>query len=359
MPNPAPPRHRSAPPRPWLAGRASLALVAACIALVAPLIAATPARAQDEPVPLLRPEEGQSWRMYRAAFGRYPDRAGQAWWSRALVARHLDVRTLAAAFAASEEFRARYGAAPSDGQLVVALYRNVLDRAPDPAGRAYWLAQLAAGLARPDLLALFAESPENVARTGTGLAPLPPFAVEVLPVTAAELGPSWRPGCPVDPALLVRLRAVHLGYDGRARVGELVVHRDAAGPVAEVLGRLYEARFPIRSMIPVSAFGGSDDASMAADNSSAFNCRPLTGGSRWSEHAYGLAVDLNPLVNPYRRGDTVLPPAGAAWVDRTRYHPGMVYAGDVVTRAFAAVGWTWGGTWTSSSDWQHVSSTGR
>ena len=123
---------------------------------------------------------------------------------------------------------------------------------------------------------------------------------------------------------------------------------------------LYRARFPIRRMTPVAAYGGSDDRSMAADNTSGFNCRYAVapGPKRWSVHAYGEAIDVNTVENPYLEGGRVLPPAGAAFRDRSRVRPGMAVAGGVLVRAFASVGWLWGGRWTGSPDWQHFSKTG-
>jgi hypothetical protein len=99
----------------------------------------------------------------------------------------------------------------------------------------------------------------------------------------------------------------------------------------------------------VEKFGGSDEASMAADNTSAFNCRRIAGTSRWSEHAYGRAIDINPVENPHV----------TAAIDRSQLRPGMIVADDVVVKAFAAIGWSWGGTWRSSKDYQHFSATGR
>ena len=112
-------------------------------------------------------------------------------------------------------------------------------------------------------------------------------------------------------------------------------------------------------MVLVDRYGASDDRSMAADNTSAFNCRRVEGSTAWSEHSYGRAIDVNPLENPYisRRG--VLPPAGRAFLDRSLRRRGMIHAGDAVVRAFASVGWGWGGAWTSPRDYQHFSATGR
>ena len=116
-----------------------------------------------------------------------------------------------------------------------------------------------------------------------------------------------------------------------------------------MLRRLYAARFPIRRMVPVDAYGGSDFRSIEADNTSAFNCRPVEGTSRWSEHAYGRAIDLNPIENPYVYADgTTSHRASRPYLRRAPYRPGMAVEGGVVVRAFAAVGWAWGGRWSGS-----------
>jgi hypothetical protein len=189
---------------------------------------------------------------------------------------------------------------------------------------------------------------------------LPPFHAAVAPVSAAELGRSWRPGCPVGPAQLRRVYVSYVGFDGRAHRGELVVNRAVVRDVESVFRRLYAARFPIHRMRPVSAYAGSDDRSMAADNTSAFNCRYAVapGPKQWSVHAYGEAIDVNTVENPYLEGGRVLPAAGRAYLDRSHYRPGMAVAGGVLVRAFASVGWLWGGRWTASPDWQHFSLTG-
>lgn len=127
-----------------------------------------------------------------------------------------------------------------------------------------------------------------------------------------------------------------------------------------VFRRLFDERFPIESMRLVDEFGGDDDRSMSANNTSAFNCRPATGSTRWSEHAYGRAVDINPVQNPYvTRSGAVLPPAGDAHTRRDPATPGLITDGSVVVSAFADIGWTWGGHWSSGKDYQHFSATGR
>jgi hypothetical protein len=186
----------------------------------------------------------------------------------------------------------------------------------------------------------------------------PPFVATVAPVTARQLPYSWRPGCPVAPAQLRLLRLSYWGFDGKPHVGRLVVNADVTRAVTDVFGRLYRARFLIRRMRPIDAYRGSDDVSIAADNTAAFNCRyaVTTGPKSWSAHAYGRAIDVNPVENPYLVGGRVLPPRGAQFLARSPPRPGM--AEGTLVDAFAAVGWGWGGRW-SSPDYQHFSANGR
>ena len=179
------------------------------------------------------------------------------------------------------------------------------------------------------------------------VAPAPPHMV------------TWHRGCPVPVSQLRLVTVTYWGFDARAHTGRLVLNRDAVSPAIRALHSLYDARFPIRRMVLVDRYGGSDDRSMAADNTSAFNCRPVEHSTAWSEHAYGRAIDINPLENPYVRGAQVLPPAGRAFVNRFRRSPGMIHAGDAAVRAFARVGWAWGGYWRSLKDYQHFSANGR
>jgi hypothetical protein len=171
---------------------------------------------------------------------------------------------------------------------------------------------------------------------------------------------SWRRGCPVGPVELRLLRVDHWGLDGRVHRGELIVHRDHARRILVVLEKLFKARYPIQRLRLVDAYRADDDRSMAANNTSGFNCRRVSGSSRWSEHAFGRAIDLNPLRNPYvTPGGRVSPPAGRPYANRARRAAGMIHGGDAVVRAFAAAGWRWGGHWSGSRDYQHFSSTGR
>ena len=186
-------------------------------------------------------------------------------------------------------------------------------------------------------------------------APAPPVG-SIEPVTADDLRHSYRAGCPVGRARLRTVRVSYWGFDGKPRLGRIVVASRVAADVLAVFRILWSERFPLRRLQPVSAYRGSDDASMAADNTSGFNCRFVGGTSRWSVHAYGEAIDVNPVENPYVQGSHVSPPAGRSYLDRTRYRKGMAVRGGVLVRAFASVGWKWGA---SFGDYQHFSTTGR
>jgi hypothetical protein len=192
------------------------------------------------------------------------------------------------------------------------------------------------------------------------LAVAPPFQHTVSRVTRAELPYSWHAGCPVAPAQLRRVRVTHWGFDGRVHSGRVIVNRTAVTDVVTVFRRLYSARFPIRRMRPIDAYRANDERSLAADNTAAFNCRNVIGpGSRrWSVHAYGLAIDVNPIENPYLERGRVHPRAGRAYLNRSNVRPGMAVRGGLLVHAFAAVGWGWGGRWTGSPDYQHFSATG-
>jgi hypothetical protein len=172
-------------------------------------------------------------------------------------------------------------------------------------------------------------------------------------------GVSWRRGCPVGLRDLRLLTLSYWGFDGRLRTGGLVVHRDAARELVEVFRDLYAARFPIRRMVPIDAYGGSDFRSIEADNTSAFNCRYVDGTTRWSNHAYGTAIDVNPIENPYVSGGRTAHAASRPYVSRTPRRRGMAFEGGALVRAFDRIGWGWGGRWSSAKDYQHFSASGR
>lgn len=172
-------------------------------------------------------------------------------------------------------------------------------------------------------------------------------------------GSSWRPGCPVGLGKLRLLELTYWGFDGEVHRGRLVVHRAEAEGVLGAMKRLFRLRYPIRRMELIDRYGADDHRSMNADNTSAFNCRFVAGTSRWSLHAYGRAIDINPIENPYVSGSHVSPPAGAPYADRSRRAKGMIHAGDEVVEAFAKrAGWSWGGAWSGPRDYQHFSSSG-
>ena len=197
----------------------------------------------------------------------------------------------------------------------------------------------------------------------TASSPLPPFRAVVRalsPQERADMTPRvWRRGCPVALSQLRHVSLPFVGFGGRARRGALVVNASAAQDVVAAFRELYRARFPIRRMKPIQAYGGDDFRSIEADNTSAFNCRPATGSSSWSNHAYGLAIDLNPLENPYVSGGRTSHRGSVPYLDRSPYRAGMIVEGGVVTRAFDARRWGWGGRWSDPTDYQHLSVNGR
>ena len=167
------------------------------------------------------------------------------------------------------------------------------------------------------------------------------------------------PGCPVGFNRLRLLKLSVWGFDGRVHRGRLVVNEDAARPMLTAMRHLFALHFPIRRMRLVDAYGADDHRSMEADNTSAFNCRVVNGTDRWSEHAYGRAIDVNPVENPYADDDGyVSPPQGAPFADRSRRVAGLIHNGGPVVAAFAAVGWDWGGHWSWPKDYQHFSASG-
>ena len=179
-------------------------------------------------------------------------------------------------------------------------------------------------------------------------------------VRARMTGSSWHPGCPVGLDRLRLIRLTYWGFDRAAHRGRLVVGARWAQPVARVFGKLYDARFPIRRMLLVDRYGADDTRSMRADNTSAFNCRYRDGVCcTWSEHAYGRAIDVNPVENPYLGPWGVSPDNGAAFVDRSPIRRGMLARHDRAWWAFHAIGWSWGGQWGWPVDYQHFSATNR
>ncbi len=189
---------------------------------------------------------------------------------------------------------------------------------------------------------------------------MPPFVAKASAVTAQNLRFTWRAGCPIGPAALRLLRLSYVGFDHRSHLGSIVVNRAVSVQVTKVFKILYAKHFPIHSMVPEEAFRGSDPVSMVADNSSGFNCRYAvsSGQPTWSVHAYGEAIDINPVENPYFEGGKFQPASGIKYRNRNAHQPGMAVPNGVLISAFASIGWYWGGRWTQTPDYQHFSLTG-
>jgi hypothetical protein len=179
---------------------------------------------------------------------------------------------------------------------------------------------------------------------------------------AKLVGRDWHPGCPVGIDELRRVQVDYWNLHGDVRSGPLIVHETVADDVLWVFGRLFDARFPIHRIALPPAYRPPlpEDRLSTRDLTAAFNCRPATGNpGSVSEHSYGWAIDINPLLNPYVRSDgSVLRRAVRRFVDRSRHVPGMIHTGDVVVRSFARIGWEWGGDWVTLKDYMHFSLSG-
>ena len=181
-------------------------------------------------------------------------------------------------------------------------------------------------------------------------------------ITQRIVGRSWHRGCPVPLHELRYLRIRYLGFDARTHQGEMIVHQDVADEVVRIFDRLYAQGYPIRQMRLISDFGGSDWQSIEADNTSAFNCRKATGSKKWSKHAYGKAIDINPIENPYiSRSGHISHKASQPY--RKRKHQrrsspenrALILPHDRIVHLFKMYGWKWGGDWHSVKDYQHFS----
>jgi D-alanyl-D-alanine carboxypeptidase-like protein len=204
-----------------------------------------------------------------------------------------------------------------------------------------------------------AASPPPVVDTSPSAAPPPVTTTTpvptIQPVSAADLGPSWHPGCPIDPQQLRRVEVNYIGFDGQTHRGDLIVHQDLAPEVVAIFEQLLQMRYPIEKIRTVDNYPGADDElSMEDNNTSAYNCRDIPCTGRWALHAFGRAIDLNPLINPYIDGTGAFQPKNAApYLDRNRTDPGILHAGDAVVRVFTDRGWRWGGYWRTPIDYQH------
>ncbi|MCP3974440.1 MAG: M15 family metallopeptidase [bacterium] len=185
------------------------------------------------------------------------------------------------------------------------------------------------------------------------------FTATINPVPNSVIARStWTEECPVDRAELSYLNVAHFGFDGEFHTGELIVNAAVAEDIVGVFATLHAARFPIEQMRVTTQDDLDAPPTGDGNGSGAFGCRSAVGTGNWSQHAFGLAIDINPFHNPYIKGELVIPELASAYLDRDRVLPGMVFAGDVVFDAFAAIGWSWGGDWNTLKDWMHFSQNG-
>ena len=198
----------------------------------------------------------------------------------------------------------------------------------------------------------------SAAASSSASAPPAPAGATVEPVSADELGTTWRPGCPVEPGQLRRVDVDYLGFDGQTHRGELIVHEDLVPDVIAIFEQLLRLGYPVDKIRTVDHYQDADDElSMEDNNTSAFNCRRIPGTNEWSPHAYGRAIDINTLLNPCLYASGYFEPQNAAaYLDRSRTDPGLIHDGDPAERAFTDRGWHWGGDW-KTPDYQHFEKT--
>ncbi len=196
-----------------------------------------------------------------------------------------------------------------------------------------------------------------------GPACMPKFRGTVLPINTAlaviMTGRSYHEGCPVPLADLRVITFSHFSFDGLIYDGQVVVSAKVADEILNIFRELYEMRFPLEKARLIDYYAASDSLSMADNNTSAFNCRRVTGGKGWSEHTFGAAIDINPLQNPYVTASRYEPLASEKFLNRKKRQKGMILPGDPVVKVFAKYGWKWGGNWKNIKDYQHFSKSGR
>ena len=170
---------------------------------------------------------------------------------------------------------------------------------------------------------------------------------------------TWNSGCPVRPNQLDWIRLTYVGFDGKRHSGELLAHEDVSADLVRVFRALWKARFPIEEMRITKASELDLKPTGDGNNTGAFVCRRATSGGSFSEHAYGLAIDVNPFQNPYRKGEVVIPELASSYLNRQNKRPGMHVEGGPVVSAFDSIGWQWGGRYRNLKDLHHFSRSGR
>jgi hypothetical protein len=227
-----------------------------------------------------------------------------------------------------------------------------------------WLGTRALSVGSDGFAAAQDTPPELRNRSIVTVDDLPPpadggFHSAVRAVPASVLARStWTRSCPVTATELRYVTVSFRGFDGLAHTGELLVNARAADTLVTVFRKLFAAGYPIERMRVTSAAELGAPPTGDGNTTAAFACRPVRGRKAWSQHAYGLAVDVNPFQNPYHRGDVVLPELATSYLSRTRVRAGMIRPGGPVVRAFASVGWRWGGDYRSLKDFMHFSASG-
>ena len=170
-------------------------------------------------------------------------------------------------------------------------------------------------------------------------------------------GISFGRGCTTPRKELRLLHILHRNFAGQAQVGEMICNKAAADDLLAIFRELYDAGYPIEKVFLIDEYGGNDERSMSDNNTSCFNFRNKPGMTQLSQHALGLAVDINPLYNPYVKGAHIEPASAARYADRSRACKYYIKQGDICHQAFTRRGWRWGGSWRSSQDYQHFEKT--
>lgn len=192
--------------------------------------------------------------------------------------------------------------------------------------------------------------------------PPPPddqFVATIGPVPDDVIARStWTEECPVTRDELSYINVSHYGFDGEFHTGEMIINARFAEDIVGIFEQLHTARFPIEQLKVTTQEELDAPPTGDGNGSGAFGCREAVGSNSWSQHAYGLAIDINPFHNPYIKDWLIIPELADAYLDRERELPGMIFGDDFVVEAFAEIGWTWGGNWNSLKDWMHFSYSG-
>ncbi len=168
-------------------------------------------------------------------------------------------------------------------------------------------------------------------------------------------GNSFKENCTTPREALAYVRVLYYGFDGETHIGELIVNKHIAHDVTEIFKELYHARYPIEKIALIDRYGADDELSMQDNNTSCFNFRYISGAKTISRHGLGLAIDINPLYNPYvkNNGKTVEPASGKTYADRSKNFPYKIDHNDLAYKVFTKYGFEWGGDWKGVKDYQH------